>query len=316
MLAWVLLLTGCGECDPDLAECVLERVDLPVDPYTPPREDHTVTERLAVEAPQVDVLFVIDNSDATSTAQLDRVAAGVPELYAALDAHGADYHIGVVTSELGRRQGVLLGYTDSRERITSLFREAAPAGADAGYGRLTAHRALVTEADGANLGFQRADAELHVVFVSGQDDLSVNPDPIEFTSFVRLARERGGYAHVVVPADAAVYAGYADRTGGQVADIDEGDLDYGAFLGELRPPRMYLDHVPADPASMRVRFERDSERPLGRQRPGPVCIGAPDPETRCLLLYHPETNALEWRVPPDRDITAVWLDYDTDDSRY
>ncbi|MEZ4320653.1 MAG: hypothetical protein R3F61_24435 [Myxococcota bacterium] len=270
-MAWLL---GCVDCDPSLGSCETSVVvGLPEHSYVPDTDDTLVVERFDVAAPQADVLVVVDPSEATSAEQLARVADVLPELFDGLEDQGFDYHVGIALAHAGdaRSVGVMLGWVTNRQRFPALWREAGPLDVEGGLGRLTAYRALQTQTSGVNAGFRRHDAELHIVFVSGQDDLSVNPDAGEFVAWVLHDPDRGGTVHAIVPDGAEAYASYVAATGGELASIDDPALPLASLASDLRPPRLYLSHVPARLSSLELVFEDTSMAGAPRESVVRVC---------------------------------------------
>ncbi len=223
-------------------------------------DDEQAKDRLVVEenflqsaAPAVDVLWVIDNT-ASMNREQTALADSFQAFVAALDAEAVAYQLGVVTTDVSDGQaGVLQGLpwiiTPEDDDPAEAFSQAVHVGTDgsspeAGFG---AAWLALTEPNlsGANRGFRREDALLHVVVVSDNDDKSealLGDDPGGFfLDFLQGEAERSGSDPIFsavagdVPSGCLGIAGralpataYADvvaATGGVFASICEGDME-------------------------------------------------------------------------------------------
>ncbi len=214
----------------------------PTDP--PPPDARVVVTDTFEQAPisPVDLLFVVDDTSSMGQEQQALAMAFAP-LTAALPTSGVSWQIGVIA---GTGNGKMIGapyvLTESTPDVRSVFSERLKVGT---RGRppeaaLYAATLALDEAreGGANQGFRRPDASLHVVFVSDDDDHSdagLGADPV--ASFLdRLALESEVDRAVVVSAVAgdtplgctsergaarpgARYAELVDRTGGVFESI-------------------------------------------------------------------------------------------------
>lgn len=139
----------------------------------------------------VDVLFVVDDS-ASMYEEQGELAGTFPELYAHLGGSGLDWHIGVTTTDVdsanldaGKLERVVMGETTYRwvdeqtPNPTVLFGVLANAGIQGSpeeRGRAAAYRVLETQQTlPRNAGFER-DGDLHIVFLSDENDQS-NANP-------------------------------------------------------------------------------------------------------------------------------------------
>ncbi|MBK6684692.1 MAG: choice-of-anchor D domain-containing protein [Deltaproteobacteria bacterium] len=204
----------------------------------------------------VDVLLIVDDSGSMSEEQA-RLSAAAPALLARGDAAGADYHVGVTTTDPGPSPfpiGTLRGTpryvtSVSATRIADLTAAVNQgvngSGTEEG---LAAAAAAVTDATllaGTNLGFLRPNAELAVVILSDEEDFS----PGTVTSYVQAMSNRsvgipgslrifgitGGPSGCSTPngtADPGVrYEDAAIQTGGFTRSICE--ADYTAITNEI-----------------------------------------------------------------------------------
>lgn len=201
----------------------------------------------------VDLLLIVDDSGSMSEEQA-RLAAAAPTLIARGDAAGADYHVGVTTTDPGPTPfpiGTLRGTpryvtAASATRVADL--SAAVNQGVLGSGQeegLAAAVAAVTDPTllaGTNAGFLRANAELAVLVLSDEEDQSaatvpgvvqaLAARPIGLPGAVRIYGLTGG------PAGCNSGGGFADPglryeeaanlTGGFTRSIC--DVDYTAAI--------------------------------------------------------------------------------------
>ncbi|MFT4628203.1 MAG: hypothetical protein ACI8PZ_006898 [Myxococcota bacterium] len=193
-----------------------------------------------------------------------------------LEPSPVDWHIGVVSTDMDNPNQS--GHLRSVDGHTFLDRDTPnPAatfesmavlgwgGSGVERGREAAFTALELNQDGANAGFLRDDSELHVVFVSDEDDRSTN-DPITADGFVRFLREQGAVAHAAVFPDGVVdpfgdaeagftYVSYAQQTDGVRVDIrsDLGGLVVG--IADAFPRQLFAPTLAPDLATLDVMVE-------------------------------------------------------------
>ncbi|MFT4623414.1 MAG: hypothetical protein ACI8PZ_002070, partial [Myxococcota bacterium] len=156
---------------------------------TPSRTDRV----LQITNPEVDILWVIDNSCSMSEEQ-DELAANFPEFMAYFLDSSLDYHIGVVSTDMDDRShsGLLQSAgggmrwidtetDDAVMRFSQMTRLGTDGSADE-QGRAAAYTALELRAE--NDGFLRGEkAGLHVIVVSDEDDYS-RDSPISSEEFI------------------------------------------------------------------------------------------------------------------------------------
>ncbi len=153
-----------------------------------------------VPLPRVDVLWIMDDTGSMAAEQA-RLADSFKVFVQGLDALGIDFQLGVVTTDMsGEGGGVLLG---NPWVVTALHAdpvEAFLANSDvgtAGTGPEAGLAAMVAalkepNRSGANRGFRREDAALHVVVLSDANDRSgdwLGVDPVS-TAQALLEDER------------------------------------------------------------------------------------------------------------------------------
>jgi cysteine-rich repeat protein len=141
----------------------------------------TRTERFSFAPPVVDVLFVVENSGFMAAAQ-DGLARAIGAFGSALLARSADFHFGVVTTDMislqeaGRLQGSPRFVDAATPNVVALLSSRVAVGARsmAAPQPLAAVVAALTPplADNENAGFLRAGATLAIVFVGDLDDAS------------------------------------------------------------------------------------------------------------------------------------------------
>jgi len=163
-------------------------------------------------AAEVDVLWVVDNSQSMAPIQ-NRIASRFVDFFNQLQGSKVDYHIGVVTTDADGEVGKLRAYTgravsncagncyyisrdvgcddpaspetcDARMVFENLIHVGIE-GANYERGLLSASKALGLHVDGEgtfqdapaeNASFLRENADLHIIFVSDEDDNSHGSD--------------------------------------------------------------------------------------------------------------------------------------------
>jgi len=146
---------------------------------TPPGQQVDFFEQTSV--PRIDVLWVVDNS-ASMAEEQQALAENFDHFFGYLDSTGADYHIGVTSTDIYNpdHQGRLLGEVPIISRATPNAGDVFAADVNVGtdgkgdeQGLATALLALSEpHISGANQGFLRDDSYLFVIFVSDEDDHS------------------------------------------------------------------------------------------------------------------------------------------------
>lgn len=194
-----LFLVGCQEYeihgDPDVYG----------EPNPPDLSTPVVTDRVVqVTVPSVDVLFVIDNSGSMIEEQ-DALKASFAKFMNYFMGSGLDWHVGVVSTDMvdnshrGRlREADGVRYLDSSSATpVETFKKMASMGTDGSWdekGRAAAWAALVLLNDSYNAGFYRDEANLSIVVISDEDDVS-GTTPVskaEFISWLQTHKSREG----------------------------------------------------------------------------------------------------------------------------
>ncbi len=194
-----LFLVACQEyefhADPDIYG----------EPNPPDLSTPVVTDRVVqVTVPSVDVLFVIDNSGSMIEEQT-ALKDSFPKFINYFVGSGLDWHVGVVSTDMvsnshrGRlREADGVRYLDgSSPTPVDTFKKMAGMGTNGSYdekGRAAAWAALVLLKDSYNAGFYRYEANLSIVVISDEDDVS-GDSPVsqsEFISWLKTHKAREG----------------------------------------------------------------------------------------------------------------------------
>ena len=238
------------------------------------------SESFTVGGGAVDLLFMVDNSGSMAEEQGRLQAAARTLLDPLVQAH-LDVHIGVVTSDADdpNQSGRLVTYGNARwhapaqgSGYVNWFQGAVNVGTNGSAdekGLLTTGAALVPPlSNGYNAGFLRADSNVHVVFLSDENDSSPMTTQDWLANFDALRGPRQvTMAHAVVaPAggcatgdDGAKYRDAVAGTGGLVASICDADLT--PFASDLADELLALHGqggqsfvlgAPGDPSSFDV----------------------------------------------------------------
>jgi len=155
-------------------------------------DDPTVTDRVVqVNTPQVDVLFVVDNSLSMQDEQ-DELGRAFPNFLEFFLGSGLDYHIGVTSTDMDTRgdplQGSLasaagvrwidhtMGADQAHQTFVGLV-SLGTGGSGDERGLAATYAALELKAETDNAGFLRAGAAIHTVAFSDEDDQSQTMDP-------------------------------------------------------------------------------------------------------------------------------------------
>jgi hypothetical protein len=214
---------------------------------------------IVVQPAKVDVLFVIDDSCSMSEEQA-QVAVNFPAFMDFFLGSGIDYHLGVTTTDVdstnpnaGRLRRVMNDGATHRfidtttANPTAVFSAMANAGTNGSpseAGREAAYQLLETGRDlPRNQDFYRDDSILHMVFVSDEQDQSIEPSIADFRSWREnlKARPEDVVSHAItgIPGQlctavfdaGTLYITYADQSGGAVQDLCE--PDWAPLMEEL-----------------------------------------------------------------------------------
>ncbi len=284
LVTWLAVAALAGACD-----------DTRFRVRTPPGQQVDVFQQAAV--PTVDVLWVVDNS-ASMQAEQQALADNFGHFYEYLDDTGADFHIGVISTDIysDQHRGQLLGSTPIISRATpnadAVFAQSVMVGTD-GKGDeqgFTAASLALSEplVSGPNAGFVRLDAFLFLIFVSDEDDRSFGDVPYFLRRFEQI-KGIGNDGMVNIAAVVEVEAGscpeaepglrYADlaaKSGGLVTSICEpnfsDNLDALGFTAAGLKRSFALTEA-ARPASLAVWVKT-------------ACNAQPPPEAACETIFN------------------------------
>ncbi len=192
-----LAVAGCEQdfsfADKDAAVGVPNPPDL----ETPSRTDRIVQ----VTTPEVDILWVIDDSCSMSEEQA-KLTQNFPNFVNFFLDSGLDWHIGVVSTDMQssaksgklQQKGGFKWITPDTPNPVEIFRQMATLGTNGSVderGRAAAYAALTDpNLSGFNNGFYREDATLHIVVITDEPDYSgSNPSRNEFINWLLALKE-------------------------------------------------------------------------------------------------------------------------------
>ncbi len=250
------LLAGCVEYDP--------RTTLPelgVPNPRPLENEHQVDVLLQAGVPEVDVLWVVDNSCSMLEEQ-EGLAANFPVFLQFFQESNIDWHIGVVSTDMGDplHQGKLqthAGYkwvddtTPFPDEVLGGMAVLGTSGTGRERGRDPVYYALEQHREGANKGFYRAGAGLHVIVISDEDDSSELITEDEFLSWMNSLKwgDDSLTFSSIVSADplcdgaysvGSSYLRYTDEIGGIFWSIC--DQNWAAVLQQLGLQAVETEH--------------------------------------------------------------------------
>ncbi len=275
------LLSGCG---PVAAPSTLPPLGAP---YVPEPAPALHTDRMvAGRVPVADVLWIVDDSPGMEEEQLG-VGQALPGWVDFLVDAEVDVHLGVVTTDMdapdraGRLREVdglrwVQADTPDASLVFGSMFAVGTRGSETERGRDAAMAALVDHAGpgGANEGFERAEAALHVVVLSDESDFSTQVGLTEFRDFLATRKADPAQvsfsALVLPPGDACPTAAtpgddywwLAAELGGVGWSVC--DADWGAALDQLAvhvsglQREFFLSRLP-DPNSLEVWVEDGGE---------------------------------------------------------
>ncbi|HMV66803.1 MAG TPA: hypothetical protein PKA64_08135 [Myxococcota bacterium] len=197
ILGMVALPLWVGGCDSDftiLPDAGAVGVPNPPNLATPVKEDVIVQ----ITTPEVDILWVIDNSGSMSEEQ-KKLKDNFGEFIKFFVDSGLDWHIGIVSTDTDADRGRLQGaggtrfMTPDTPNPIDTFRQMATLGTNGSSderGRRAAHMALTDpNLSGYNAGFYRDNASLHLIVISDELDSSGNdPTSNEFINFLNALK--------------------------------------------------------------------------------------------------------------------------------
>lgn len=211
---WLLALTGgCIEYTPS---STLPPAGIA---NAKPLEPSSTTDKLVqVTTPEVDILWVIDNSCSMYEEQ-SALGSNFPAFMNFFLDSGLDYHIGMTSTDYGALQGRLVNIggerwiTPQSPNPTVAFGTAAVMGTNGSAtekGRDPTFSALeiMTQPGAYNEGFVRENATLHMVTISDENDYSNLITRAEFIDYLlnlKVDPDNVTYSAIVTPSN---YPGY------------------------------------------------------------------------------------------------------------
>ena len=238
-------------------------------PTTPTQTELRIEERtdVIVQPPvrQADVLFVVDDSCSMRDDQ-ETLARNIGDMVAWFETERIDYHLGVVSTDPFRNQGVLvrdgdLAWVDpDTPDLIETFGRMAQVGTDGSdreSGLWTAYYAvdLHGRRTGRNEGFFREDASLHTLVISDEDDHTpediVGVEPfLAWYQGLREQPDQRTFNLIGNLDDADRYLQVVEGTGGFLNRIDDGSwIDALDRLGRrIAQPKdtFFLSAIPVD----------------------------------------------------------------------
>lgn len=334
LLVPLLSLVACIDYDPRIEPLG------PSVPYPPVEESPIQVDRtLQVPQPQVDVLFVVDNSCSMAEEQ-QQLGENFPGFMQYFADSGLDFHIGVISTDMTdpSHRGKLRQIggnryidedTENPEQVFSMMANMGTGGAYEEKGRAAAYTALELNAElPRNEGFAREDAALHLVFISDEEDQS-GSNPISRQEFLAwMANHKASpdlvTAHAIVglPGQScaaidtvgAQYAQYAEVTAGIAFSLCQPDWE--PLLDELGlqtsglKREYFLTKIPViDPLELRVQVktERDGAEVTIDFR---VCLAEEaERDPSCQVVYTGGRNSitfLDYLPDPQSEVIATY----------
>ncbi len=314
----------------------------PVIPNAPEAINPVQVDRIVqVAQPQVDILFVVDNSCSMSEEQA-LLANNFPVFMEYFLGSGLDYHIGVTTTDVddvtnaGKLRRVTVGgqtyrfIDEDTVNPSQVFSSMAVAGTGGSYdemGRAAAYQLLETKRDlPRNEGFYREEASLHMIFISDEEDQSIEPARSEFRQWMRNLKwaEEMVTAHAItgIPGQecAAIfdpgteYIRYANWTGGIVFDLCS--YDWGPLLEELGlqtsglKREYFLSKIPViDPWSLEVSVVVDIDGNEVTRRFDSCLAGEELDDPECEVTYNPGRNSIVFLEYVPEPFSEIYVEY-------
>ena len=201
-----------------------------------PLEATTQVDRLLqVTQPEVDVLWVIDDSCSMSDEQ-NRLATNFPIFFDFFEGSGMEYHIGVVSTDMDNasKRGRLItkdGYryldpeTPAAASVFAKMTLLGTSGSATEKGNDATYAALETERNNYNLGFLREKSGVHVIVVADEQDYSTNITPDELAAYLNGLRQDPDdvtFSGIVLNNDTK-YKQVSNNVGGIIWDVAQQD---------------------------------------------------------------------------------------------
>jgi hypothetical protein len=223
-------LVGCDSgynyVTPDLAPEVISH------PADPP-DLWQVDDYVQIQEPEVDVLWVVDNSSSMADEQA-AIGEDFPKFYEYFEGSQLDYHIGVVSTDMEHEEqsgklveaaGVrwITPDTPNPEDVFAAMSELGTGGSHNEEGILAGYAAFELQPEW-NAGFLRANSSINIIVVSDESDVSPN-SPItlgeyeEYLNGLRADPEMVSYNGIVSPTEPAFPCEGANSPGDRYIDV-------------------------------------------------------------------------------------------------
>ncbi len=316
-LGWLscVLLAGCIEYQP--------KTTLPEQAVPNPREldpTHQIDTIVQSTVPQVDVLWLVDNSSSMEEEQIG-IAANFPVFLDYFIGSGLDYHIGVISTDMydTAHQGRLVqrwGHrwidplTQNPQDVLSSMTLLGTGGSGDEKGRDPIFAALNQHKHGWNQGFYRESAGLHVIVISDEEDSSDAIGEEEFLVWMenlKWGEHELTFSSIVAPDpicpganDPGVeYIRYTERLGGIYWPIC--DDDWAVVLEQLGiqaaslDREYFLSQIPI-PETLEVYVEE-----------GDVTFSFTEGED---WVYEPVRNSIIFSAFTPEPLMSILIEYD------
>lgn len=198
-------------------------------------ESPTQTERFVQgDVPKADILWTVDNSASMQNMQ-NGLSASAPAILTLLEDAGVDYHLGVISTDVTDNGALRTAGTSTTPLVdgsladpAGTFAQNVLLGTEGSYTEQGLEQARLALSEptlsGTNGGFLRPGSTLAIVFVSDEDDQSLDPTDDYVTFFEGLGHDFVASAIVALSAGCgagvgARYEAVANATGGSVGSI-------------------------------------------------------------------------------------------------
>lgn len=296
-----------------------------------------------VAQPQVDILFVIDDSCSMSEEQA-LLATNFPQFMDYFQGSGLDYHIGVTTTDTdsinpnrgelrrvtsgGQAHRFIQEDTPTPSAVFSRMANAGTSGAFDERGREAAYLLLETKRDDtANEDFYREEATLNMIFISDEEDQSVSPPRSEFRRWMRNLKWAPDLvtAHTItgIPgADCSAiitpgteYIQYANWTGGIIFNLCS--QNWAPVLEELGlqtsglKTEYFLSKIPStSPWSLSVKVVLEIEGNVVTRRFTSCLAGEEGENPECDVTYNPGRNSIVFLDYVPEPFSEIFVEYE------